>query len=143
MADGVTLRVDGLSDLQEKLRQLGPRLSRNGLRSAVNAGAQVIRREVKARAPSDTGTMQRAIYVKQIREKSSDVQQTFFVGVRSGKRFQKKGLDAYYWRYVEFGTRKMAARPFIRPAFEAKKSAAVEAIKAKLAERIEKLAAQR
>lgn len=26
--------------------------------------------------------------------------------------------DAYYWRFLEFGTVKMAARPFIRPAAE-------------------------
>lgn len=40
-----------------------------------------------------------------------------------GERFfgtaktQKKG-DAYYWRFLEFGTSKMPARPFLRVGFE-------------------------
>jgi len=143
MADGVTMQIEGLSELMEKLRQLGPRLARNGLRAAVSAGAQVIRREVKARAPRDSGVLNRAIYIKQIREKSSPTQQTFYVGARAGKRYQRKNLDAYYWRFLEFGTVKMQARPFLRPAFESKKVEAAERIKEKLAERIEKLAAQR
>jgi hypothetical protein len=38
---------------------------------------------------------------------------------------------------VEFGTRKMAARPFLRPALESRRREAVEAIKGRLAQRIE------
>lgn len=34
--------------------------------------------------------------------------------------------DAYYWLFVEFGTAKMPARPFLRPAFEASKERAVD-----------------
>jgi len=58
------------------------------------------------------------------------------VSVRAGKRYRKRDVDAYYWRFVEFGTAKMAARPFMRPAFEAKKGDALEAIKGRLADRI-------
>jgi HK97 gp10 family phage protein len=29
------------------------------------------------------------------------------------------GIDAYYWHFLEFGTVKMGAKPFIRPAAEA------------------------
>lgn len=29
--------------------------------------------------------------------------------------------DPFYWKFLEFGTSNMAARPFLRPAFEAKK----------------------
>ena len=45
--------------------------------------------------------------------------------------------DAWYWRFVEFGTRKMRARPFLRPALEAKRREAVQAMKDRLSERIE------
>jgi hypothetical protein len=38
---------------------------------------------------------------------------------------------------VEFGTRKMAARPFLRPALESRRREAVDAIKERLTERIE------
>ena len=63
--------------------------------------------------------------------------------MRSGKRQQavKRGknvlnLDAYYGAFVEFGTSKMAARPFMRPAFETRRDYAIEAMRAYLAERI-------
>lgn len=146
-----TVEVKGLKELNEALRQLPERVARNTLRGATAAGAAVIRKEARLRAPIYTGdlsdkhppagTLRKSVYQKQIRELSSLVKQTFYVGVRTGKRLKDKTgrtLDAYYWRFVEFGTVKMSARPFLRPAFEAKKLEAIEAIKAYLAARIPK-----
>ncbi len=144
--------VDGLKELQAALKELPERIARNVLRGSVNAGATVIRKEAQARAPvssgparkgqSPPGTLKRALYQKQIRELSSLVKQTFIVSVRKGKQYRNQGKkgnlsqDAYYARFVEFGTAKMAARPFLRPAFEARKHDAVAAIKAYLERRI-------
>ena len=141
--------VKGLKELRAALLELPKGIARNVLRGAVSAGAAVVRVEAKANAPQFTGTvaaghpppgtLKKAIYQKQIREKSNDKQQTFFVGVRQGKhaRQSKKGLlDAFYGRFIEFGTSKMSAKPFMRPAFESKKDAAVQAIKAYLEKRI-------
>jgi HK97 gp10 family phage protein len=141
--------VSGLKELQAAMKELPANIARNVLRGAVNAGATVIREEAKARAPKfegkvakgqpPAGTLKRALYQKQIREKSSAVLQTFYVGVRQGrsaKKTKKGSIDAWYARFVEFGTSKMAARPFMRPAFEAKKEAAVQAIKNYLEKRI-------
>lgn len=47
---------------------------------------------------------------------------------------------AFYARFVEFGTSKMAARPFMRPAFEKSASAAIDAVKAGLEKAIERAA---
>ena len=143
MADGVTVRVTGMKELAAKLQSFGPKLARNGLRAAVSAGAEVIRKDVQARAPVDEGTLRRAVYKKQIREESNNTKQTFYVGVRSGKKYQKKKQDAWYWRFLEFGTKYIAARPFVRPAFESKKNEAVERMKEKLAERIKKIAGEK
>jgi len=142
MADGMTLKIEGLQELEKKLLSMGPKLARNGLRASVGAGARVIRDEAKARVPVDSGVMRRSIYIKQIRELSGNSQQTFFVGVRSGKKYRRKGQDAYYWRWVEFGYtaqngRYIPAQSFMRQAFEGRKVAAVDAIKSKLAERVE------
>lgn len=151
MADFV--KIDGLRELQNKLQQLGPKVARNGLRAAVGAAAAVIRDEAKLRAPVHTGdvsqghpppgTLRRAIVQKQIPEKSGPYRQVFYVTVRRGKQYRKQGKkgnlsqDAFYWKWVEFGNSKMAASPFLRPAFEARKAAAAEALKQKLKERIE------
>jgi HK97 gp10 family phage protein len=145
MADGMSLQVEGLKELEKKLLAMGPKLARNGLRAAVGAGARVIRDEAKARVPVDSGVMRRSIYIKQIREMSGNSQQTFFVGVRSGKKYRRKNQDAYYWRWVEFGYnakngRFIPAQPFMRQAFEGRKVAASDAIKQKLVERVEAFA---
>jgi HK97 gp10 family phage protein len=128
--------VSGLKELQAAMKELPANIARNVLRGAVNAGATVIREEAKARAPKFEGKVAKG---QPIREKSSAVLQTFYVGVRQGrsaKKTKKGSIDAWYARFVEFGTSKMAARPFMRPAFEAKKEAAVQAIKNYLEKRI-------
>jgi HK97 gp10 family phage protein len=131
--------IAGLRELQQSLTQLPANIAKNVLRGAVNAGASVIRKDAQARAPVDTGMLKRALYQKQIRELSSAVQQTFFVGVRQGrsaKKTKKGVINAWYAKFIEFGTSKMAARPFMRPAFEAKKQESVTAIKDYLEKRI-------
>lgn len=156
MAEEFTMRVDGLSELRRKLLGLSPNIARNALRASVYAGAKVIRDEAKLKAPLATGdvsaghpppgTLRRSIIMKQIPEESGMQRQTFYVAVRHGKKYARQGKkgnlsqDAYYWRFVEFGTVNMSAQPFLRPAFEGKKTDAVEAIKSRLATRIEDLA---
>ena len=158
MGEVNTLYVQGLDQLKAALQELPKRIGRNVLRGAIGAGAAVIRKEAQARAPVYTGsvakghpppgTLRRSIYQTQVRELSSDTRQVFRVGVRKGKQFRKQGKkgnlsqDAFYAHMVEFGTVKMTARPFLRPAFEARKSAAVEAIRAYLARRIPEEAAK-
>ncbi len=138
MSDGVKMHIDGLDELARVLHAMGPDLAKNALRAGVRAGAKVIADEARATNLDDTGRTDRAIYIKHIREESTASQQTFYVGVRSGRRERKKNRDAYYWRYIEFGTAHIAAHPFMRPAFESKKLAAVEAIRARIAARIKR-----
>ena len=156
MAKFESVQVQGLDQLAKALRELPQRVARNGLRAAVYAGAKVIRDEAKLQAPVATGdlganqpppgTLKRSVIMKQIPELSGAQNQTFFVTVRHGKQYRKQGKkgnlsqDAWYWRFVEFGTVKMSARPFLRPAFDMKKHEAVTAIKTRLAQRIEQAA---
>lgn len=135
--------VTGFAELARALGALPQNISRNVLRGMVNAGATVIRKEVVARAPVyegtdprvDPGLVERSIFQKQIPERSNRQVQTFYVGVRigSGKTVKIRGRilssDAWYWRFSEFGTAKEAAKPFMQPAFEAKKLAALDAMK--------------
>ena len=156
MAKFESVQVQGLDQLAKALRELPQRVARNGLRAAVYAGAKVIRDEAKLHAPVATGnlganqpppgTLKRSVIMKQIPELSGAQKQTFYVTVRHGKTYRKQAKkgnlsqDAWYWRFVEFGTVKMSARPFLRPAFDMKKHEAVTAIKTRLAQRIEQAA---
>lgn len=157
--------IKGLAELAAKLHALPDKLAKKHLAGAMVAGAAVIRDEARTLAPVYTGpvsqghpppgTLRRAVILKRIPERSSRDRQVVYVVVRHGKKFsrvfkKKKGvlqasvnLDAFYWRFVEFGTAKMAARPFMRPAFEAKKRAAVEVIAARLRAGMEEIAAEK
>lgn len=153
MAKRETFKIEGLAELGKALRELPARVARNGLRVSVYAGAKLVRDEARARAPKaeqplgpnqpPPGTLKRSVIMKHFPELSSLTRQTFVVTVRHGKKYRKQGKkgnlsqDAWYWRFVEFGTRKMRARPFLRPALEAKRSEAGQAMKDRLRERIE------
>lgn len=143
------MQLQGFAELAKALKELGPRIAKNGLRAATSAGAAVIRNEARSRAPVDTGEMRKDIQMK--RERDTQGGDTFAasysVFVRSGKKSRMSGKarnidkDSFYWKFIEFGTSKMAAKPFLRPAFEAQKEKAVDAIGKKLDERIQKEAA--
>ncbi|NBP38571.1 MAG: HK97 gp10 family phage protein [Betaproteobacteria bacterium] len=153
MARVQTVRIEGLAQLDRALRELPQRIANRGLRASVYAGAKVIRDEARSRAPKAAqslgpkqpppGTLKRSVIMKHIRELSGGGRQTFYVLVRHGKKYRNQGKrgnlsqDAWYWRFVEFGTRKMAARPFLRPALESRRREAVDAIKERLTQRIE------
>lgn len=169
--------VEGLRELQYALNQLGPKIARNVLSRSVAEGARLIRDEAKIRAPVSTGpvsdghpppgTLKRSIVIK--RAFSDATQAIYVVAVRHGKDSRavgkkKRNMDAYYWRFVEFGHRignaatgtlaRLASRhrgarrggaaigfvqaqPFMRPAWESKKEAALDQIKADLAQGVE------
>jgi HK97 gp10 family phage protein len=148
-----TVKIEGLKALDRALRELPDRIANRGLRASVYAAAKIVRDEARVRAPKAAqslganqpppGTLRRSVILKHIRELSGNGRQTYYVLVRHGKKYRKQGKkgnlsqDAWYWRFVEFGTRKMAARPFLRPALESKRREAVNALKKRLTERID------
>jgi HK97 gp10 family phage protein len=138
----ITVKIEGLDKLKEALEQLPKELQKGPLRSAVSASAKVVQDRARELASEDTGTLKRAIYRTRSRSGSSAVQETAIVGVRYGRPYRRRGLDAWYWRFLEFGTRKMAARPFLRPAFDTTKEKAVDVMKERLLKAIDRAAAK-
>lgn len=138
MADKVTMKIEGLAELDAKLRAMGPDIAKSALRGAVGSAARLIRDEAKATNSDDTGRTDRAIYAKLLAKESSENLATYIVGVRSGSRERRKNRDAFYWRFIEFGTSKLPAKPFMRPAFEKLKVACVELIAKRIKARIDR-----
>lgn len=144
----VQIRVRGL---EQALQRLDAATSESALRSAAFAGAAVFKEEVIARAPVGTGLLKSQIITAHAKDKSSGAQsQTYVVRVRGGKYAntranRRKGRvgqesgtgDAYYWRFLEYGTAKAAARPFIRPSWEARRAHALAVMRARLWERVQ------
>jgi hypothetical protein len=77
--------------------------------------------------------------------KPNPFKENVIFGARHGKKMQKRGLDAYYWGFIEFGFtdrggKKILGISFIRNAFEAKKNAALDRIKTVLQNKISQYA---
>lgn len=66
----------------------------------------------------------------------------FVVRVRRRKQDKKAGDGTKNWGALEFGNEHQAAKPFLRPAFEAKKAEALAVIIAKLKAGVEKIQAK-
>ncbi|MGE6895766.1 HK97-gp10 family putative phage morphogenesis protein [Priestia flexa] len=98
--------MEGLTKQLKELEQLGDRI----LQKALKAGAEVLREEIKKRAPrSDMNKEHLAdnIIISKVIQGHIDI----------GPDAKK----AFYARFVEFGTVNMPAQPFIEPAFLAVK----------------------
>ncbi len=144
-----TQRVEGLDQLLKNMQQLPRELvSKNGglVRSALFRATKLIREEVRARAPVDTGNLKRnVIAVRDRNPQAAGASERYVITVRrkrqtkaakakakrkaNGKIDYRASGDAYYWRFVEFGTSDTRAQPFLRPGFEAQKQAAVTEFK--------------
>jgi HK97 gp10 family phage protein len=131
---GEVVRIEGLDNLKRKLAEVPKAMRKRVLRNALAAGAREVRDVAKRNAPVLTlGTSLKAPYrkpgtVKQaIRVRTSKADRRagdvgVFVNVRpakAGQRGAKNPNDPFYWRFLEFGTRKMPARPFLQRATSA------------------------
>lgn len=150
------IKIEGLAELAKRLRELPSELSgKNGgpLRKAIGRASVVIRDEARRLAPVDTGNLRDNIIAVRKR-KSPQGNEGYFIEVRrkrrkyantrANRRKQRAGMtyesmgEAYYGMFIELGTAKMPAQPFLRPAFESKKVEAVEVFRAEFAKAIAK-----
>lgn len=125
MAD-FDVQVLGLKELDRALQEMAWPAARRALRKGMRQGANVVRDEARAKAPLDTGLLKRQIRTRERSEENGDMR--FAVEVTR---------SAFYGRFLEYGTSKLAARPFLRPAAESKAEAAVARMRNALAEAIE------
>lgn len=138
----IEAKIEGLAELKKALDALPKELHAGPLRAAVGAAAKVVQDAAKQSAPVDDGTLKRAIYRTRSKTGSSAVQEMAIVGVRFGRKYRRRGQDAWYWRFLEFGTKKAPARPFLRPGFESTKSQQLAVMQARLKAAIARAAAK-
>jgi HK97 gp10 family phage protein len=117
------LSIQGAKALERRLAKLDSKLARKTARQAVRAAAKVVLAEARNRATVDSGATRKSI---KIRSGRSRKKKTVLLKVELGAGFFKG--KTFYASFLEFGTSARAARPFLRPAFEAKKEAAAEAM---------------
>lgn len=127
----LTAKLDGIAKAAE-----------DGVRPAAQAGAQVFYEEVRQRVPVSAkphksgkktynpGTLRKAIY-QAFADKESGKDKAMY-------RISFNKTHAFYGRFVEFGTSKMAANPFIRPAYDAARAKALQAVQERMAAEVKK-----
>lgn len=145
------LPIQGLDGLLQSLRELPKATQGKALQAGMRKGGNVIRDEARRRAPRASEFMATQIVTRRASAKDraragvGTGGEYFTVGVKTGrrrkfantKRNQRKGVAgkayeetgwAYYWRFKEFGTKRMRADPFLTPAGEAKGPEAAQVV---------------
>lgn len=163
----VEVKIAGMRELLQGLADLPFELGKGAIYAALGGAGRIVRDAAIARAPqldgSDPkvkagyrrpGTLKRAIRVSRSKKnKGQNGLWEVIVRVKPLKKaarqkFKKAtGLpgaknpdDPYYWWWVEFGTSKMAARPFLRPAFNETKDAQLSAMRTRMKAGLERAA---
>lgn len=156
------MSVEGLDAIKRKMQALPDKVAYNAARRALRKGANVIRDNARAGAarlndPKTPENIAKNIVAKAGGKKYDKRRggPAFRIGVLGGARDMSKygelkgggksnpGGDTFYWRFLEFGTSKMAARPFMRPAMnegaDAAFSATVTAMDVEFSKELSKL----
>ena len=152
----IDVQMTGLRELEQELQALDDKLAAKILRQALYQAAKPMLKEARQKAqkaqtryfryrkkqPGDPegsartevspGTLKKSIRLKQMRGVDAgldaDIEAAVSLEVRS---------KAFYWHFLENGTVKMAAMPFLRPAFDEKNSAVTDDFADLLRKRIE------
>lgn len=147
-----TISIVGLGDLQADFERLARSVGNKVVRDAVMAGARVARDKTRSAAKVRTGKLKKNIAA--VRVKQSETPGAATAGVRvmkpkgksvtkrkrpgkGGKTTKTEYEAPFYWRFLEYGTSKMAAAPFIRPTWDANLAEIEKVTADKLAEGID------
>lgn len=145
------LRIHGAKEMEAVLKQLPDYIAKRVVTGALRKAAEPVLEEARRLAPvgeeakgrvrlrrskrgkvsvSNYGKLKLSLRIVNVPSKKTAHSAT--VAVSIGK--------AFWGMFVEFGTRFMGARPFLRPAFESKKHEALDRLGKELGDGIEKAA---
>ena len=164
------VRVENLDEVIDKMSTFASRLQRKGLTQALRKGMRPVVRAARAKAPVDTGALKKAIvarvntrmgrrvggavvqvgirggakeYVDSSRNRARVIKRGkrkgIFVPGRVGESYEQGG-NQFYFRFLEFGTNKLPARPFLRPALAENAQKTTDIVTAELRKAVDRIA---
>lgn len=154
---GVTIKLEGIGDVDKALRALedefGDKLARSKvLIPAVREALKPVLSQAKANAPKDSGDLTKSLIIEARRPNSRDRRSKYVtrtdtviaaVTTASGKKLAKMGIKSDARAIAqEFGTASHPAHPYLRPALEANAQATVTKLGEILARRIQQFRAK-
>ncbi len=153
MSNPVTCKITGLDELQAKLEAVDEAVSKKGMRVALREGGKIIKEQMENRAPDRTGFMRRHFGTRTSMRGKGELAGSVFVGPDKanypkdmGERmlketfnlskkqqrilFKGKGRISVLsvCRFLEFGTSKMSAKPFLVASFKSVMTKALDAV---------------
>ena len=154
MSEYVTVEIKGLAELQKALENKKERAAKVCVGKALRAGATVMRDAIVALAPHSTGFLASHFGIR-VSLRRDALAGSAFVGPQGKVDYPLEGLEGGYKsiknkkgkvtkigriavatvaRFLEFGTSRMAKKPFMTSAFESTKQKSVDAMTEKLKE---------
>ena len=106
--------IIGLDELIANMRAFPEKLENKVIKKAVRSGAVIVRDKARGYVATDTGNLKKSITI--ISEKAKPG--TIKFSIKPIKRKAKSARDPFYGKFVELGTSKMPARPYMRPAYD-------------------------
>jgi HK97 gp10 family phage protein len=133
-----TVKIEGLSELDEALTELSRATARNILLRTLKEQGEPIRADGERNAPRDEGGLQQSYTVgtKLSKRQKSLNRKESMVEVYIGPGPAAKGVQ------TEFGNAHQAPHPHLRPAFDSNVKKVLGGIRDSLAEQIEKARAR-
>ena len=137
----LSIELRGFQELAQKLQELPNAITADLLEAALKGGAKIGRDAAAVNAPRDPASgkhMGDHIVVRTIEKDGVHA----VVGIAPQGWSPEKGKGEgpfFYWRFFEYGTSKMPARPFMRPAIDENRDAITQAVADKLRDRLEEV----
>lgn len=109
------VELEGVDEILNKLQQMGINISRLENKALKNAAEPVLADARATNAFDDrSGNLREGLKISNVKNKEGT--KYILVGVDKGDNSK-----VFYGKFLEFGTSKMPARPFLQPAYEKNK----------------------
>jgi HK97 gp10 family phage protein len=129
MADQVKVDVVGVQDVMDALAHLPVEVQQKVLEEVMEEASLLLEREAKRLAPYRTGKLRDSIEARKVRPRKGEVVR-YAIGPKGVK----------YAGFVEFGTARMAAKPYMRPTHDSKKAEVINDAREEVIAGVEELA---
>lgn len=117
-------KITGLDQLESKFAKLESATQGKVLSNAVRSGANPILNDALIRVPVRFGNLKRSLHTEIVNASDTHAEAEI-------------GTDVEYAPFVELGTAKRTAKPYLRPAFDTQSEAAKKEIAEALKQQIE------
>ena len=145
------VRVENLDEVIDKMSTFASRLQRRGVGQAARKAMNIVRDSARSKAKQldDPATPESVIWKNIVTQQGSrraarraNADLIMRVGVRGGAKDPKTGdpRATFHWRFLEFGTSKMAARPFMRPSLAENAQKVSDTFTAELRKAVDRIA---